>query len=162
LNAQHGPALQAAQAIDQQTITTLLLDPTNTHALQTAVQEIVTKLGISPADAQARLQEVATIPVQQLQLLQKSGPAVLKAQSQLAALGKVPASALATLKDAQDAANDSPEQWRNYFWIAVGGEVVFIPLIFLLAGFWSPRRAREAERAHDAMVERELARLHNS
>ena len=159
LNAQHGPALQAAQAIDQQTITTLLLDPTNQAALQKAVQEIVTKLGISPADAQARLQELSTIPIPQLQLLQTSGPRVLAAQSQLQALGKVPPSALATLKDAQNAANDSPKQWRNYFWIAVGGEVVFIPLIFLLAGFWSPKRAREAEREHEEMVERELAKL---
>jgi MFS family permease len=160
LNAQHGPALQAAQAVDRQTITTLLTDPTNASALQTAVQEIVTKLGVSPAEAQARLQEVASIPVPQLLLLQKSGQKVLTAQSQLVALGKVPASALATLKDAQRAASDSPKQWRDYFWIAVGGEVVFIPLIFLLAGFWSPTRAREAEREHEAMVERELAALH--
>jgi MFS family permease len=159
LNAQHGPALQAAQAVDRQTITALLTDPTNTAAAQKAVQEIVAKLGISPAEAQSRLQELATIPVPQLLLLQQSGQKVLNAQAQLVALGKVPPSALATLKDAQNAANDSPRQWRNYFWIAVGGEVVFIPLIFLLAGFWSPTRAREAEREHEAMVERELAAL---
>ena len=63
------------------------------------------------------------------------------------------------LKDASKAAEASPKQWRNYFWIAVGGEVVFIPLIFLLAGFWSPKRAREHEREHEAMVEAELAKL---
>jgi MFS family permease len=159
LNAQHGPALQAAQAVDQQTITALLTDPTNTTAAQSAVQQIVTKLGITAADAQSRLQELATIPVSQLLLLQQSGQKVITAQSQLVALGKVPASALATLKDAQHAAADSPKQWRNYFWIAVGGEIVFIPLIFLLAGFWSPKRARQAEREHEELVERELASL---
>jgi ACS family D-galactonate transporter-like MFS transporter len=37
--------------------------------------------------------------------------------------------------------------------------VVFIPLIFLLVGYWSPRRARQAEEEHEAMVERELAQL---
>ena len=66
----------------------------------------------------------------------------------------------AVLGEASKAAEKSPKQWRNYFWIAVGGEIVFIPLIFLLAGFWSPRRARQAEQEHEAMVERELAKLH--
>jgi len=161
LNAQHGPALKAAQAIDKPTITTLLTDPTNAAALQKAVGEIVSKLGISPADAQARLQEVASIPVQQLLLLQQSGQKVLTAQAQLTALGQIPAADLATLKDAQNAASDSPKQWRTYFWIAVGGEIVFIPLIFLLVGFWSPSRARQAEREHEAMVDSEMAKLHS-
>jgi len=49
------------------------------------------------------------------------------------------------LASAQKAAGDSPKQWRNYFWIAVGGEIVFIPLIWLLTGFWSPKRAKKAE-----------------
>ena len=36
---------------------------------------------------------------------------------------------------------------------------MFIPLIFLMAGFWSPRRARQAEEEHEALVEAELAKL---
>jgi ACS family D-galactonate transporter-like MFS transporter len=181
LNAKHASALAAGQAVDTQTITTLLTDPTNTAALQKAVQEITTKLGISVADAQARLQELATIPVTQLLLLQQSGQKVLDAQAALVALGKVPAADTAFLtqyaalgdatvqaklkylqangSDVKNAAADSPKQWRNYFWIAVGGEIVFIPLIFLLAGYWSPRKAREKEREHEAMVDRELAKL---
>ena len=159
LNAQHAKAIAAAQVIDRATITTLLLDKTNTAALGKAVQEITSKLGISPADAQARLQDLASVPIDQLLLLQKSGPKVVAAQAKLVALGKVPASDLAVLKDASKAAEASPRQWRNYFWIAVGGEVVFIPLIFLLVGFWSPKKAREHEREHEAMVEAELAKL---
>jgi ACS family D-galactonate transporter-like MFS transporter len=159
LNAQHAKAIAAAKVIDTKTITTLLLDKTNTAALGTAVQEITAKLGVSPAEAQARLQDLATIPVNQLLVLQKSGPKVLAGQQRLVALGKVPAADLAVLKEASKAAEASPKQWRNYFWIAVGGEVVFIPLIFLLAGFWSPKRAREHEREHEAMVEAELAKL---
>ncbi len=159
LNAQHAKAIAAAKVIDTKTITTLLLDKTNTAALGTAVQEITSKLGVSPAEAQARLQDLATIPVDQLLLLQKSGPKVVAGQAKLVALGHVPAADLAVLKEASKAAEASPKQWRNYFWIAVGGEVVFIPLIFLLAGFWSPRRARAHEREHEAMVEAELAKL---
>jgi ACS family D-galactonate transporter-like MFS transporter len=181
LNAQHGPALQAAQAVDQATITTLLTDKTNTAALQRAVQEITSKLHISAAQAQARLQELASIPVSQLLLLQSSGLKVINAEKQLGALAQVPAADLAFLSKyaaladpkvqadlkflqanapkVVKAAHDSPHQWQTYFWIAVGGEVVFIPLIFLLVGFWSPRRAREQEREHEAWVERELAQL---
>ncbi|MBN9619348.1 MAG: MFS transporter, partial [Actinobacteria bacterium] len=174
LNAQHGPALQAAQAVDPTTQATLVLDKTNTAALQKAVQEITSKLGISAADAEARLQDLTTIPVAQLLLLQSSGNKVVGAQNALLALAKVPAADTAFLQkyaslnepkvqqiltDVQKAAKDSPKQWQHYFWIAVGGEVVFIPLIFLLVGYWSPKRAREAEREHEAMVERELAKL---
>ncbi len=114
-------------------------------------------------------------------MLQSSGQKVVDAQTSLVALGKVPPADLATLtkyaalsdpKVQADlkylqanapgvlkAAKDSPKQWRNYFWMAVGGEIVFIPLIFLLAGYWSPKRARKEEQEHEAMVERELAKL---
>jgi MFS family permease len=159
LNAQHGPALQAAQAVDRQTITALLTNPSDTAAAQKAVQEVTSKLGISAAEAQARLQELATIPTANLLLLQQDGPKVLQAEQALKKVGQIPASALATLNAAQKAAHDSPKQWRNYFWIAVGGEIVFIPLIFLMVGYWSPSRARAAEREHEEMVERELAKL---
>jgi hypothetical protein len=141
------------------------------------VQEITSNLGVSAADAQARLQDLATVPVRDLVLLQQSGQKVVDAQGALVALGKVPAQDTAfltkyaslsepkvqkILEDVSAAAEKSPKQWRNYFWIAVAGEIVFIPLIFLLAGYWSPRRARRAEQEHEAMVERELARLRGS
>jgi len=71
--------------------------------------------------------------------------------------------ALATLEangpPVQEAAADSPEQWRTYFFVGVGGEVVFIPLILLMAGFWDPRKAKRAEQEHEAMVAAELERL---
>ena len=59
----------------------------------------------------------------------------------------------------QQAAKDSPGQWQTYFWIAVGGQLVFIPLIFLLAGYWNPRRARQELELHRAKVEAELRAL---
>jgi MFS family permease len=53
----------------------------------------------------------------------------------------------------------SATQWRTYFWVGVGGQVIFIPLVFLMAGFWSPRKAKQAEREHEAMVAAEMAKL---
>ncbi|MGI8667921.1 MAG: hypothetical protein ACR2N4_18140 [Jatrophihabitans sp.] len=59
----------------------------------------------------------------------------------------------------QQAAKDSPKQWQKYFWISVGGEVLFIPLIFVMAGFWDPRKAKAKEDEHEAWVDAELAKL---
>jgi hypothetical protein len=53
----------------------------------------------------------------------------------------------------------APGQWRNWWWVCVGGEAVFIPLIFLMAGRWDPRRARQDAAAHERRVQEELAAL---
>jgi hypothetical protein len=182
LNAQHGPALAAGQAVDPATAATLLTSPNNTAALQTAVGEVVSKLGVSQQQAIALLTELKTIPIPQLLLLQSSGQKVVTAGADLTALSKVPPADLAfvgqygpALQDpktqaalktlaaeapgVQKAAKDSPKQWQKYFWIAVGGEVVFIPLIFLMAGFWDPRKAKRQEEEHEAWLNAELAKL---
>lgn len=59
----------------------------------------------------------------------------------------------------QHAAKVEPVQWQHWWWICVGGEAIFIPLIFVMAGRWSPRKAREDARAHREAVEREMASL---
>jgi MFS family permease len=51
------------------------------------------------------------------------------------------------------AQKDAPHQWQRWFWICVGGQIVFIPFIFLMSGYWSPRRAK------DDIEEREASTL---
>lgn len=53
----------------------------------------------------------------------------------------------------------APQQWQNYWWLCVGGAVVFLPMIWLMAGFWDPRKAKAALREHDAAVAAELAKV---
>jgi MFS family permease len=53
----------------------------------------------------------------------------------------------------------SPKQWQDWFWVCLGGMVLFIPTIWLNRGRWSPARAREDERKHDADVEAEFKQL---
>ena len=53
----------------------------------------------------------------------------------------------------------SPKQWQNWFWVCLGGMVLFIPTIWLNRGRWSPARAREDERKHEADVEAEFKQL---
>jgi hypothetical protein len=59
----------------------------------------------------------------------------------------------------QKAAADSPRQWRTFFFVGVAGQVVFIPLIMLMAGYWDPRRAKRAEQEHDAWLTAEMNKL---
>jgi len=53
----------------------------------------------------------------------------------------------------------SPGQWQNWFWICLGGMILFIPTIWLNRGRWSPARAREDEKKHEADVQAELKQL---
>ena len=53
----------------------------------------------------------------------------------------------------------SAKQWQHWFYVCLGGMVLFIPTIFLARGRWSPGRARKDERQHEADVERELQEL---
>jgi MFS family permease len=82
---------------------------------------------------------------------------------QLTALSKVPPADLAYLKahgpDVVSAAAAAPGQWKTWWWVCVGGEIVFIPLILLMAGRWSPRKAREDAEEHDRLVQQEMAKL---
>jgi len=184
LSTQYAGPLAAAQTIDQGTQAALLSDPNDQAAQAKAVGEIAAGLKIPPAQATARLQALARVPTQDLIFVSMYAPTVQKAAGELTALGKVPAADLgyldkygtplqdpkvvATLTYLQDkgpkvekAAKDAPAEWQTYFWIAVGGEILFIPLIFLMAGYWNPRTARKRERDHEALVDAELAKLAN-
>jgi hypothetical protein len=53
----------------------------------------------------------------------------------------------------------SPVQWQNWFWVCLGGMVLFIPTIWLNRGRWNPARARDDEKQHEADVRAELEQL---
>lgn len=59
----------------------------------------------------------------------------------------------------QSAAARSPRQWRTWFWVCAGGEVLFLPGIALLSGRWDPRRARRDAEEHEALIAAQLAQL---
>lgn len=162
LQTDHPNAVAAGAAIDPATAATLLGDPTNARALKTALKEVQSALHVTAAQAQSDLLELSQIPPAQLLIAKANGVKVQQAVAALTSLSAniTPADAK-ILGDAQKAAVSSPKQWQHYFWVAVGGEIVFIPLIFLLTGPWSPRRAKRETEAHEAMVERELAALRN-
>ncbi|HEU5428763.1 MAG TPA: MFS transporter [Actinocrinis sp.] len=95
-------------------------------------------------------------PALQAQAVQEVGIpnllAVQKAAPQLAILSQYgPA--------VQQAAAQNPKDWQTWWWVCLGGEAVFIPAIFLMAGRWSPRKAREDVAAHEQQISEQLAQL---
>ena len=95
-------------------------------------------------------------PALQAQAVQEVGIpnllAVQKAAPQLAILSQYgPA--------VQQAAAQNPKNWQTWWWVCLGGEAVFIPAIFLMAGRWSPRKAREELAAHEQRISEQLAQL---
>jgi MFS family permease len=83
--------------------------------------------------------------------------------AQLTALSKVPPGVFAYLKAhgtaVQNAAAQSPGQWRTWYWICFAGVIFFLLGIPILRGRWKPSDARRDEQEHEEMVEAELAKI---
>jgi MFS family permease len=163
LSATYKAQLATLGAVDPGTLATLASQPANTAAQVKAVGEIATRLGIPPSQAIARLQAVGAVPRADLAFLIANGQRVQLAAAQLQSVSKVPPSDLAYLQangaKVTKAQKDNPGQWQTWWWICVAAQILFIPFVFLLTGYWNPRKARGAEREHERMVERELAQL---
>ena len=53
----------------------------------------------------------------------------------------------------------APKEWKTWWWVCLGGQVIFLGLIFTMRGRWSPRKAREDDEEREALVARELAAI---
>ncbi len=135
LATRYAPELATAGAVDPATLATLSANPSDPAAGAKAVAEIVQKQHVTPSQAIQDLLALAKVPKADLAFLQAHG------------------------SDVQTAAKASPAQWQHWFWVCIGGQVLFLPLIFLLTGRWSPKRAREDEEQREEQVRLELERL---
>jgi hypothetical protein len=52
-----------------------------------------------------------------------------------------------------------PKHWRNWLWICIIGELLFLPLMLLLRGRWSPAAAAADQHEHDRAAVLELEEL---
>ncbi|QNA78362.1 MFS transporter [Streptomyces sp. So13.3] len=95
----------------------------------------------------------------QTRAVKEVGPAdlalVQKAQPQLKILQEYGAKV-------QKASAEGPAQWRDWWLVCMGGQILFLPFVFAMKGRWSPRRAREDAEAHQRAVDLELSRLTQS
>jgi hypothetical protein len=53
----------------------------------------------------------------------------------------------------------SPNEWKWWWWVCLGGQVIFGLLVFTMRGRWSPRAARRDLEDHERQVAAELARV---
>ncbi len=57
------------------------------------------------------------------------------------------------------AQKSAPGQWERWWWVCLGGQVVFLLLVFTMSGPWSPAQAKKKHEEHERQVQRELAKL---
>jgi MFS family permease len=90
-------------------------------------------------------------------------PYYMAAYQQALANHVTPSAPLLKALDAiKAAAAGAPAEWQEWYWICIGGVMVFIATIFVMRGRWSPAAARADDEAHDAAVARELHALQGS
>jgi hypothetical protein len=130
--AQYPAGFAALQQLDPTTAATLQKDPTNAAAGLKAVGEVSSGLGVTQAVAIADLTQAQKIPAADLAFIQQhvQGPAAA-----------------------------APGQWRNWWWVCVGGMVLFLPFVLVMKGQWSPKKAREEAEEHERRVVAELAAM---
>ena len=56
----------------------------------------------------------------------------------------------------------SPNQWKTWWWVCIGGQVVFFLLVFAMKGRWSPAAARRDMEERERLVAEELARIQSA
>jgi MFS family permease len=123
-------------AADPRTLAALKVNPNDPVAGLTAATEYSKAYNIPIGQAIPQLQAITkNIPPNQLAFLNTHGTQV------------------------QNALNAAPREWRTWWWVCVGCEVAFVPFIFVMAGRWSPRRARRDEREHEQRIQAELQQL---
>jgi MFS family permease len=135
LSTKYAQQLTTGAAIDPATAAALKANPADKAAQAKAVADIVQVEKVTPAVAIQRFAALATVP--------KADSAFLAAHG----------------TQVENASKAAAGQWKNWWWVAVGGEVVFIPLIFLMTGRWDPRKARRDADLHEQQVQEELAAL---
>jgi len=135
IQATYPQQLATLAVIDPKTQAALQANPADTAAATAAIGEIAKAFSVSPAAATARLVALGKLPKADQAFLAEHGTQVASA------------------------AAAAPGQWRNWWWVCVAGELIFLPFILLMAGRWSPRKARQDAEEHERLLQQELAAL---
>ena len=135
IEATYPQQLATLAVIDPATQAAMSANPADTAAQAKAVGEIATAFKVSPTAATARLVGLAALPKADQVFLAEHGTQVVTASAA------------------------APGQWKNWWWVCVGGQVLFLPFILVMTGRWSPRKARQDAEEHDRLIQQELAAL---
>jgi MFS transporter, ACS family, D-galactonate transporter len=152
------PQLGAVQAIDPAVLAELQANPADQAAGAQAVGQISQALGTDVPTSVQLLQSLADPAVQRdLALVQQYSTVLTDANA------AIPADDLAYLSahgdEVAQAQEDNPRQWQRWWWVCVVAQALFLPFVFVMAGRWSPKRAKADEVEHERRVQEELAAL---
>ncbi|HMK63956.1 MAG TPA: MFS transporter [Acidimicrobiales bacterium] len=127
----------------------------------TAVRQGKTPLAaISAVPAALKPQVAALLLFNPLALDIQQGKLVSAAQ--IAGVGHTSPSLAADLLAEQKvvpAQHRAPNEWKRWWWVCLGGQVVFLVMIAFTRGRWSPKSARRDIEERERLVQAELARL---
>ena len=112
--------LQTAQSIEPATLAALQRNPGDAAAISAAVGQIATTQHVTQQVALSKLVALGQV-APQLNFLAKHAPAVLAAAKQ------------------------NPRQWQHWWWVTAAGQLLFIPLVFTMAGAWTPAAGRRGD-----------------
>ncbi|MFJ4715263.1 MFS transporter [Streptomyces sp. NPDC088785] len=59
--------------------------------------------------------------------------------------------------EVRQAGADNPGAWQTWWWVCLGGQVLFVPFVFVMTGRWRPRDARRDLERHEESVARQVA-----
>jgi ACS family D-galactonate transporter-like MFS transporter len=171
LNAKFPNELATAQAIDPQTSAALAANASDTAAITKATSEVAAKFNISSGDALTKLLALSAVPKDDLKFLstippgttQNLGTQINAAAADLQFVQKLPPAEAALVAkyavEVRQAQVDAPKQWQKWWWVCFAGQVLFLPLVFLLRGRWSPKKAKQDFELHEELVRSEMAKL---
>jgi MFS family permease len=69
------------------------------------------------------------------------------------------AAALELAPQVVHAQKSAPVEWKRWWWVCIGGQVIFLVIIFFMRGHWSPAVARREAEERERLVDAELAQL---
>jgi hypothetical protein len=131
-SSEYASQIATADAIQPATLRSLQQNPGDFTAVAAALDQIEVSQHITAPAALSRLESLGAA-AGKLTYLAKHSPAVVSALK----------------KD--------PLQWQHWFLVTAAGQLVFLPLVFVMVGPWTPaggrRRDREQERQLQASVD---------
>ncbi|HET7522598.1 MAG TPA: hypothetical protein VFJ79_00480, partial [Acidimicrobiales bacterium] len=125
---QYASQIQTVEALQPATLKGLQHNPPEAAAIPAALGEIQQSLHVSQADAVSRLLALkAAAP--KLAYLQKHAPAV------------------------QAALKANPREWQHWWLVTAAGQLIFLPLVFVMIGPWTPAAGRKRDEEQERLLE---------
>jgi hypothetical protein len=101
----------------------------------------------------------ALLAFQPLALGLQQGKAVTAAEiAQVGPPGSDLVNLLQAAKSVIPAQQSAPQQWKHWWWVCIGGQIIFLLLIFTMRGPWTPAAARRQIEERQRRVEQVVGR----